>query len=474
MTDVILSQWVIAAAFVVFFVGCMLFSVIPTVVVAARIRSVKRALADLRSDSNKMHASLAADLREILEGAAERQVEASAEQQRQLGQHLASALQPPLQSVAQSLQEFSKSQSTEISHVLEAQMTTFADKLDALLGGQVSHAKDLQQQTAKSLEATIASVEQLTRSIAATADSTNQALVTHLRAGISRAQVESEGNLKDLINKLSMHVANVIATIEQQASHANMAALAEQRKLSEEAQRAVEALSAEVKAQTAAIEAASENMRTAGADVAKAVERIIEGMTGLISGAAQEMVRSREGFHEIFDKSSELSEDLQQTAAALAASSRDISSVVTDYQTARETLQSMVEAMRSTAEAARKDSSLATDFVDRIEAASQKLIAAQSSADKSLVALKGVLADAQGAFGPQMLEKVRAFLNELTKGPSAQPLSEEAQRRHSEFDQMISDWVQATPRLKPSVQEGRRDSVDERKLARAVAAGNRD
>jgi hypothetical protein len=73
-----------------------------------------------------------------------------------------------------------------------------------------------------------------------------------------------------------------------------------------------------------------------------------------------------------------------------------------------------------------------------------------------------------------MLETVRAFLEELSKQPPSQPLTEEAQRRHSEFDQMISDWVQATPRLKPSVHERRRDSVDERKLARAVAAGNRD
>jgi hypothetical protein len=466
MTDVILPSWAIAAALGSILICCAVLSIVPAVAI---VRSIRTAVDTLRMDNAHMREGLAAELRDVLEAAADRQVEATTIQQAQLGQYLASALQPPLQSVAQSLQEFSRSQSAEISHALEAQMAAFADKLDNALGGQVRQAKDLQQETARALEATVAAVEQLTKNIAATTESTNNALVTHLRAGISRTQVETEGNLKDLLNKLSSHVGNVIATIEQQASVANRTALEEQRKIVDLAQRAIDGLSGEVRSQTQAIESAAHNMRTAGADVAKAVDRITEGMTGLISGAAQEIMRSGKGFNEIFDKSSALSQNLAQTAAALAASSRGIGGVVTDYQSARETLHNMVEAMRSTAEAARKDASLATDFVDRIEVATQKLVAAQGQADQSLGSLRNVLADAQSAFGPHMLEKVRGFLAELNKETPAKPLSEEAQRRHTEFDKMISDWVQATPRFKPST-ESVRESVDERQLVRAMAS----
>ncbi|MGH7633608.1 MAG: hypothetical protein ACRENC_07745, partial [Gemmatimonadaceae bacterium] len=216
---------------------------------------------------------------------------------------------------------------------------------------------------------------------------------------------------------------------------------------------------------TQAIEVASQSMRTAGTDVANAVDRIIEGMTGLISGAAQEIMRSGQGFTQIFDKSSVLSGELQQTATALAASSRDISAVVTDYRSARETLQDMVDAMRATADAARKDSTLSADFVGRIEAAADKMTIAQGQADESLVKLKGVLSDVYGAFGAEMVETVRNFQEQLGKTSTSQPSNEETQRRHTEFDRMISDWVQATPRVKPG-KSGPREK-DERVLARS-------
>ena len=465
MIDIILSQWVIATALGALAVGLVLFCLVPALLVSKRLRGVKGALSDLRSNSARLKEGLVSDLREILDGASERQIEAAAQHQARLGQHLASALQQPLESVAQSLQDFSKNQNTEIAQAVEQQMTAFADRLDRLLGGQVTSAKELQQQTVKSLESSVAAVQQMTKTIAASAENASQSMLTQLRAGISRSQAETDSNLKDLIGKLGVHVANVIATIEQQASVSGRSAIEQQRKISEQAQRSLETLSSEVRTQTQAIEVASQSMRTAGTDVANAVDRIIEGMTGLISGAAQEIMRSGRGFTEIFEKSSELSGELAETASALATSSREIGSVVTDYRSARETLQSMVDAMRATAEAARKDSTLNAEFVGRIEAATEKLTTAQGAADESLVKLKGVLSDVYGAFGAEMVETVRNFKDQLDKTPGAQPPSEEAQRRHTEFDRMISDWVQASPR-KPG-RAGSREKDDDRVLVRS-------
>jgi hypothetical protein len=171
-------------------------------------------------------------------------------------------------------------------------------------------------------------------------------------------------------------------------------------------------------------------------------------MTGLISGAAKEIMRSGQGFTEIFEKSDVLSRDLTETAAALAASSKDISVVVSDYRNARETLESMVDLIRQTAESARGDASLSSEVVARIEAAAQKLIAAQGQADEHLGKLNGVLSEVHTAFSAQMLETVRDFQEHLTIASYGQLAPDESQRRHSEFDRMISDWVQTTPRLK--------------------------
>jgi archaellum component FlaC len=436
MTEIILSQWVIALALGALCVGLFLFGLVPALLIAARVRGVKGAVNAMRSD-----------LHETFERLAEKQIEASKQHQAQLGEHLSASLREPLEKIVKSLQDYGKDQNAAVAQGLQDQMTTFAGRLDDMLGGQVSQAKELQSQTLKSLETTIAAFQDMARTMAKTAEGATVSMVKELRAGMSRTQVETDANLSELLGKLSGQVTSSVAALEEQSTQTTKIALEQQKKITEQAQQAIETLSNEVRSQTKAIESASQSMRTTGSDVANAVDRIIEGMTGLISGAAQEIMRSGQGFADIFEKSVALNRDLNETATALAESSKDIGVVVADYRNARETLQGMVDLIRTTAEKAR-DTSLTSDVVARIEIAAEKLIAAQGQADDYLVKLNGVLSGAHGAFSTQMLETVRDFQEHLSNTPPPGPMSEESQRRHSEFDRMISDWVQTTPRSK--------------------------
>ena len=440
MTEIILSQWVIALALGALCLGLLVFCLVPAIFIVRRMRRMNTSVSAMREES--------AQLKDVLERLTDKHIEASARHQEQLGQHLTSSLREPLESVVASLQSYGKVQNEQVSQNLQDQMMAFADRLDQLLGGQVVQAKELQSQTLKSLETTIAAFQDMAKSIAGTTEGATHSMIKELRAGISRSLAETNSNISDLVGRLSTHVTSAVAALEHQAATTGKLAIEHQERLSDEAQRSMEALSGEVHVQSQAIEQAAQSMRTIGTDVGQAVDRIIEGMTGLISGAAKEIMRSGQGFADIFEKSSELSHDLTETAAALAASSKDIGVVVSDYRSARETLQSMVDLIRSTAESARDDASVASDVVDRMEASAQKLIAAQGQADEYLSKLNGVLTDVHTAFGKQVLDTVREFQEHLTRASSAQGNSEESVRRHTEFDRMISDWVQTTPRLK--------------------------
>ena len=448
MTEIILSQWVIALALGALCLGLLLFCLVPAVFVVRRMRRMNKSVSAMCEESAQAKEGLVRDLKEALERLADKQIEASARHQEQLVLHLSTSLREPLESIVVSLESYGKAQNERVAQSLQDQMTSFADRLDQLLGGQVAQAKELQHQTLKSLETTIAAFQDMAKSIGATTDGATNSMVKELRAGISRSLAETNSNVSDLLAKLGAQVTSAVAALEQQSAATGKFAIEHQEMISEEAQRSMEALSGEVRAQTQAIEQAAQSMRTIGTDVGQAVDRIIEGMTGLISGAAKEIMSSGRGFAEIFEKSSELSRDLTETAAALAASSKDISVVVSDYRSARETLQSMVDLIRSTAESARGDASIASDVVARMEASAQKLIAAQGQADEYLTKLNGVLSDVHTAFSTQVLETVREFQEHLTRASSGQAGSEESQRRHSEFDRMISDWVQTSPRLK--------------------------
>jgi hypothetical protein len=441
MTEIILSQWVIALALGALCLGLLFFCLVPAVFIYRRMRRLNGSVSAMRSE--------AAELKDVLERLADKQIEASGRQQEQLGKHLAAAMREPLDGVAKSLENYGKNQNEQVARGLQQQMLAFADRLDQLLGGQVAQAKDLQEKTLRSLETTIAAFQDMARSLGDTTEGATQAMVKELRSGITRSLTETENNVSALIGKLGAQVTSAVAVLEQQAISTGTLAIEQQKLLSDEAQRSMESLVGEVRSQTQAIDQASQSMRSVGTDVGHAVDRIIEGMTGLISGAAREIMRSGDGFREIFEKSEVLSKDLKQTATTLQTSTKEISAVLSDYRSTRDALKTMVELIRNTAEAARTDVSLTSNAAASIEAAAQRLVAAQGKADEYLGKLNGVLSEVSTAFKAEVLKTVREFHEQLTKASSQRPLSEEMQRRHTEFDRMISDWVQATPQLKP-------------------------
>jgi hypothetical protein len=467
MTDVIISQWVIASTLGALCLAFLLFCLLPALLIARRLRGVKGEISDLRSDTAELKGALVGDLRGILVEISDKQIAAADRNQTALGEKITEALRTPLDGVAQSLKDFGSAQNSSISQGLENQISMFAEKLDALLGGQIAQAHELQVKTAQSLEGTVAAFQEMAKTIEATAGSATQTMAKQLRSELSKTQAQTEANLREAVGRLATQMAGVLNSLQEQSNLAGKSALEQQRQISSQAQEAIEALTAEVRTQSEAIEQTAESMRTVGADTTKAVERIIEGMTGLISGAAQEIMRSGKGFAEIFEKSETLSKDLTQTATVLSGSSKDLGSIVDEYRSAREALNQMVELMREAVETARNDSSLASDVVDRIEATAQKLIDAQRQADDQLTSLNGVLSDAHRAFGAQMIDTVRQVHDHLveTTTSSSPPAPAELQSRHSDLDRMISDWVETTPRTRRRRGTAMRERADTDQLA---------
>lgn len=448
MTDVIISQWVIASALGALCLALLFFGLLPSLLIARRVGSVKGEINGLRADATEFKAALVSDLRAILGDVADRQIEAADRHKTALGEQITAALREPLDGVAKGLQEFGSAQSASISHGLEQQVSKFAEKLDALLGGQVAQAHELQVKTCNSLESTVGAFQNMAKSFEASAERSTLAMAKQLRAELSKTQAEAEANLREAVGRLATQLAGAMNSVQEQSLQSGRTALEQQKRIADQAQDAIESLATEVRAQSAAIEQTAESMRSVGADTTKAVERIIEGMTGLISGAAQEIMRSGKGFTEIFEKSAALNRDLTQTASALSGSSKDLGSLVDDYRGAREALDTMVGLMREAVETARNDSSLASDVIDRIEAAARRLVAAQSQADEQLANLSGVLGEAHQAFGTQMIDTVRQFHDHLLQASTAQPDAEDVHHQHADLDRMISDWVQTAPRMR--------------------------
>ena len=383
--------------------------------------------------------ALVGELTAVLERLTQSQIEAAARQQEHLHQNLVATLQTglmqPLGAMAQGFEKFQGEQSGQLSGGLKDAMVVFVEELKRMLGGQIDQARALQTQTLQSLESAAAAFQSLARDVgqagaAATSnmaagisdvldkmavrqgemDSTMSQLADDLRDAVAKSQTETQSHLGRVVDDLSKQVASVV---EQLQSETNASSVAHSDRLAETAahtKQSVDALAEGVRAQTAAIEQATGAMRAAVAEIGGSVSRNVALMSdgaGEMRQAAEQFTISGHAITGVLDGSREVSGQLVQSAALLAASSQDVKEAVGDYRAARETFASIVEGLHGTVDIAKREVAMTSDLVSRLEAAAQKLVAAQGQADEYLAKVTEVLAQAHGTFTSQMAESLK-------------------------------------------------------------------
>lgn len=383
--------------------------------------------------------ALVGELSAILERLSQRQIEAAAAQKASLEHQLVTAidqgLRQPLGEIAQSFGHFRQQQGQELSQSLQDSMAAFADKLEQVLGGQVGHAKDLQQQTLLALEkaigafqamavevgragtnATASMSSELDKAIADMAagqeqmTATMHAFVDDLRRAVVEAQADTSNGVSRLLVELGDEIKRALGLVQEQASSSSAAHRGQLEALSASTETTITSLAEHVRSQTVAIEQATAAMRGAVSEIGSSVDRHIAGMSrgaDQMRQAAERFTASGGAISEVFDRSRGITADLTETAARLSGTSQDVEAVVRDYRAARETFAGIVDGLKGTVDTAKRDASMTSDLVARLEAAGQKLIAAQGHADAYLAKLNDVLKQAHSSFSEQMLKTVR-------------------------------------------------------------------
>jgi len=389
--------------------------------------------------------ALVGELSAILERLTQQQIEASATQQANLQQHLVSAidrgLSAPLGELAQGFNQFRAQQGQELTQSLQDSMAAFADKLDQVLGGQVGQAKDLQHQTLMALEKAVLAFQSMAQEVGragttATSAMSNQldkaitdmvagqdqmtstmrSFVDELRAAVVQAQAETSGGVDKLLTDLSRQLDATLQSVGQQTSAVAAAHQEHLGSISATTQSALDELAQVVRSQTQAIDQAALAMRGAVAELGSSVNTNVSRMgdgANQMRQAAELFTTSGQAISDVFDRSKSVSTELSQAAASLSGSSQNVQAVVADYRAARELFAGVVDGLRTTVETAKREVTLTSDLVTRLESAGQRLIAAQGHADDYLAKLNGVLAEAHGSFSSQMLQTVRSTNGEF-------------------------------------------------------------
>lgn len=390
------------------------------------------------SSSNQTASLLKGELKQMLDELSEKQIAAANAASSALGDRIVgsieASLKAPLTEIAESFKGVRNDQEVAVQTMLSNVLQAFSQQMQELFGNQVTGINSLQQETIQALQAAVVTLEQMASNVAVAgqqsastmADQLAEAMaaaearqrimndkmaefIDQLRLTVSDSQSETQAKLQSTLSKLNAHMGALIEGLSAQIQQAADASVKQQESLTERSQAVAGQLGGQVEVLVDGINRTVAEMKSAVLVMRNitgdAVSKINSGADTLYL-AAKDFAAAGQGVTATLEKSSLVANQLSQAAGSVSAASKGLSGILADHKSARDSLAGMVGSMQAIVEQARREASMSSEVIDRIEGSTAKLAGAQKEVDSYLSRVSEVLGEAHQSFSDGMTKAV--------------------------------------------------------------------
>lgn len=377
------------------------------------------------------------------------QVDASREDNKALGATIAESiqlsLQGPLQDIASTVKSASGDQSATAARMLQDVMASFSQRLNDLFGGQISGLSDLNQQTAKSIQDAVGTLQMLVANIEESSrrstdtmaermaqaiekmearqeamNAQSAAFIEQIRQLVASSQSETNTKLQATLETIGTQVSGMLATLNDSQAAVFESNRAREQVMADRTTSAVNSMSESVEAAIKEIGVASAQMAQNVAVLTQTTSTSVDKMNAgaeQLGAASRNFAVAGERVTGVLGQAASVTAKLAETSGALTAGASSLQDLLRDYRVQRDAVGQLVAELRATVELARKEASLTTDILARIESSATRLGTAQKQADEYLEGVSKVLGEAHMTFTTEVrrtLEKANTeFHNKL-------------------------------------------------------------
>ena len=383
------------------------------------------------SSPNRIASLLKGELKQLFAELTEKQIAAANNASTALGNRIVSgietSLKGPLTEIAESLKEARSEQGAAFQTLLSNVLETFSREMKELFGSQATGINSMQQETIQALQAAVATLEKMASGMAeagqpstsamadqlaesmSAAESRQQAMndkmaefVDQLQRAVSSSQGETQAKLQSTLSELSDHMGALIERMSTQVQQAADAGMKHQQSLSETSQVVVSQFGDKVEIVVDGVNRTVAEMKSAILVMRNITGDALSKMNSSANTlhlAAKDFATAGQGVTATLEKSS-------QVANQLSAASRGLSEMLADHKSVRDSMAGLVGSMQAIVEQARREASMSSDVITRIEEATAKLVGAQKEADNYLAKVSDVLGEAHQSFSDGMTKAV--------------------------------------------------------------------
>ncbi|MFM0184155.1 anti-phage ZorAB system protein ZorA [Paraburkholderia nemoris] len=382
------------------------------------------------TQSAQIKDALVADLKEILTTLATKQMEAQAQNVGQMsvdmGKVIAESLSGPMDAITKAVQGVSSNQGEAVNKMLTDVLASFASQMREMFGGQMAGMSELMVKASESMQATAIQFGQLAANMSAAGTNTVDAMgerlgkaleamdarqaamnaqmgafVEQIKALVSESQTESSQKLKDTLTAVGDQVAGIVEQLRKQAEQAAESQGERHMRFEQTTGQAIGSLSSQVEQLLAQSMETNKSLQNTVASLAQATDKAISGMNSgaeTLYVAASDFAKAGQGVSETMQASVVATEAIKTASAQLTTSTDGARAIFADYAKTRDTFALMVAELERTFENAKRDASMTSEIIGRIETATRQLAIAQKQSEEYLQGVSEVLVKAHESF----------------------------------------------------------------------------
>lgn len=374
--------------------------------------------------------TLVVDLREVMTTLTERQISAQAQHASQMsidvGKVVTDAIAQPMAAIADAAQRVSGSQGDAINKLLTDVLASFSAQMQEMFGGQMCGMADLLKQASESMKESALQFGQLASNMDAAGTNTVDAMgeklakaldamdarqsamnsrmgefVEQIRNLVSQSQSETSQKLQDALSAVGTQVAGVVETLRKQVEHADTAQGDRTRKFEESTGQAISSLSGQVEQLLSQSMETNKSLQTSVAALAGATDRAISGLNSgaeTLYVAASDFAKAGNGVTDTMKISAVVTESLKSSSNQLVVATDGAKGIIADYARTRDVFATMVSDLRQTIENAKRDATMTSDLINKIQAATKELGNAQQQSEDYFKGVSDALVKAHESF----------------------------------------------------------------------------
>lgn len=398
--------------------------------------------------------ALVTDLKQILTNLADRQIEAqelnAGRVSGDVGRAIADSLSGPLQTLSKAVESVTANQGDAVNKMLTDVLASFSAQMRDMFGGQMQGMAELLQQTSDSMKDTAAQFAKLasnmesagTGAVDAMSERLNKAFeamearqsvmntqmgsfVEQIKNLVADSQNQSSQKLQEVLSLLGEQVSSVVDELRKQAVDSSESHSNRQERFEQVTTNVMGSISTQVEQLISQSVETNKSLQNTVERLAASTDKAIAGMNSgadTLYIASTEFAKAGDSVINTLKGSSVVSDKLVQASSQLTSATEATRSVLSDYAKTRDSFANIVSELKVTIENAKRDASLGSAMITKIEGAAKQLAQAQTESENYLQNINKVLVEAHQLFGTNveasLREGNRLFQSELSTAVS--------------------------------------------------------